>query len=371
MTHTLRRKLAVAATLLALSLPALAVPDEAALERSGPGRVLLTWVTPPADAGTTYRIRLAATPDAVAAAQARPVPARDGRLALEHAAGERPYVRIEDEAGRHLTVAERVLPLQGGVNFRDLGGYATADGRRVRWGKLFRSGDNSQLTDADHAYLRRLGIRTVCDLRSNDERARAPTRAERFGDGVAYVAWDYAQVMDGDQEAFGAVLRDSPDPAAAASEMMAGFYRQMPQGFADRFRTVFDALADGDGMLFQCSAGKDRTGLTAALLLAALGVERDQIMADYLLSNRYADRIAARHMPAEGEADDNPAMAMFARLPAEVRDAFMGVKPAYLQAAFDGIDADYGSLDAYFEKALGLSADDLQALRARYLEPAR
>lgn len=360
-------RLSASLLLCGLAFHAQAVPQQAALERDDPARVTLTWTMDPADAGTQYRVRVATSPEFPAEVPVQQVQARLGRLTLRHAAGQRPYVQIEDAAGVRMVVAERLLPLQGGVNFRDLGGYTTGDGASVRWGKLFRSGDNSALTDADHASLRALGIRTVCDLRSNDERSKSPTRAERFGEGVAYIAWDYEQLMDA---GMGEALRNSTDPARTASELMVGFYRQMPTAFADRFRTVFATLAQGEGMLFHCSAGKDRTGLTAALLLSALGVEREQIMADYLLTNRYTEQIVARHTASRGDAADNPALAMFARLPAEVREAFMGVKPEYLQAALDSIDAQYGSMDVYLSEALGLDATDLRALRTQYLMPA-
>lgn len=354
---------------LLLAIPAWAAPRDAALERVDAERVVLTWTGASADAGATYLVRMATAPEAVTKAAPQRVPARQERLEIRHPEGQRPYVEIEDAAGARKLVAERVLPLEGGINFRDLGGYTTPEGASVRWGKLFRSGDNSQLTDADYDYLRRLGIRTVCDFRANDERGRSPTRAERFGEGVSYVAWDYAQVIEGDE--FGAALRESRDPAATATELMTGFYRQMPDLFADRYRTVFDTLKSGDGMLFQCSAGKDRTGLMAALLLGALGVERTQIFADYDLSN-HVEGIRERHTgDARHQEQEDPAMAMFSRLPPEAIEAFMGVQPVYLQAAFDAIEADYGSLEGYLDKALGVSAADLQALRARYLVPGR
>lgn len=261
--------------------------------------------------------------------------------------------------------ANRVLPLEGGINFRDLGGYTTVDGAQVCWGKLFRSGNMSTLTDQDCAYLRKLDIRSVCDFRSNSERIGSPTQVERFGSGIAYVSWDYDQVIE---SSLLAGVFNGSDPARAATELMAGFYRGMPAFFGARFAVAFDALKQGDGMVFHCSAGKDRTGMMAALLLSALGVEESQIFDDYDLTNRVlgSDEHSRRATGLSGESED-PAMAMFARMPPEAMEAFMGVKPDYLQAAFDSIRDMHGSMEAYLDNVLGLTEADIADLRACYL----
>lgn len=351
-----------------LLAPAWALPPDLEVGRIDRERIALTWTPGRTSGAEPYRVRVASSTEAIPEAEMVLAPVSAGRIELTHVAGERPYVAIESADGRRALLAERVLPLEGGVNFRDLGGYTTADGATVLWGKLFRSGDTSGLTDADYDYLQRLGIRTVCDFRANNERGSAPTRAERFGEGVAYVAWHYEQIIDG--ESFSAGLR-GPDPAGAAVELMTGFYRVMPTTFAERFKAVFDSLKGGDGLLFHCSAGKDRTGLMAALLLTALDVEETQIFVDYDLTNHVEGLHERRRLDADGgEAEDDPAMAMFASLPPDAIEAFMGVRPEYLQAAFDSIRAEYGSIDAYLQQALDVSAEDRRLLRARYLEPA-
>ncbi|KRG87061.1 hypothetical protein ABB33_02090 [Stenotrophomonas acidaminiphila] len=264
-------------------------------------------------------------------------------------------------------MGERVLPLQGGVNFRDLGGYRTDDGRSVRWGRLYRSGVMADLTDTDYAYLQRLGITAICDLRDSRERSHSPTQAGRIARGGRYIAWDYQQ--DFDMKAFAGAFAMGGDPQETALRLMAAFYRQMPAAFAARYREAFDVLKQGDGLLFNCSAGKDRTGLLAALVLTALGVAPDVVVNDYAMSQRVPSlqRLRTR---MDASATQDPGMSALSRLPEPALRALMGTDPMYLSAAFDQIRADHGSIDAYLEQQLGVGAADRARLRALYLEPA-
>lgn len=364
------RRCLLALALSASALPALAeLPRDVQVERLDPARVVVTW-TGAAVSGEQYRISVSDATDAPARGPASPVAGDAGRIELDHAPGERPYVRIEDDKGGQLLVGERVLPLEGGINFRDLGGYPTPDGRKVRWGTLFRSGAMDTLTDGDYAYLQRLGIKTICDLRASQERSAAPTQKERIAPGADYVAWDYDLHFDAGalKQAFTA----GGDPKEAAIRMMSSFYRTMPKEFAPRYRAAFDALKAGDGLLFNCSAGKDRTGLLAALVLTTLGVAPDAVMADYAMSQRVASlqKLRQRGNDPTGKKAEDPNAAFFAKLPPGAVDALMGTDPVYLYSAFDQIRADHGSLDAYIERELGVTAADRLALQARYLEPA-
>lgn len=255
--------------------------------------------------------------------------------------------------------AERLLPLEGGVNFRDLGGYATVDGRQVRRGLLYRSGSMAGLTEKDHDYLRQLDIAVIADFRSTEERLREPTRWPEGEEPIRRLERDY------DLE-FGevvAVLRGAPDPEAARAAF-ASFYRRLPRDFADQYRAMFAEMVAGNTPLaFNCSAGKDRTGVAAALILTALGVPRETVTEDYLLSNRYYKPKA----PADGAAQD-PAAQLFARLPPEVVAVFMGVDAQFLDAAFAGMTEEYGSVEGYLEQAIGLDAAARETLRQRYTE---
>ncbi len=261
----------------------------------------------------------------------------------------------------------RVLDLEGGVNFRDLGGYLTADGRMVRWEVLYRSGTPAGLTSKDMAELARRGIRSVCDFRSTEERASEPSPfaalAQQPGSNVAYFARDYAISM-GD---LGAVL-GAPDASAEKSRAaMIAAYAQMPGQQRDNFAEMFRLLAEGRTPLaFNCSAGKDRTGIAAALILTALGVPRETVLADYALSDKLVDY---RKQLNEGAAK-SPAYAMLARLPYEVVEPLMKSDPAYLSAALAAIEQQHGSVEAYLEQELGVTAAMHARIRDTLTQPA-
>lgn len=360
--------------LLALGLSLLAfgaraeLPRDVQVERLSPTRIAVVW-TGTRVAGEALDIGLsdAQGKTTTRTAMQDDVPGRSGRAELDHDAGARPYVRIDDNKGHHMVVGERVLPLEGGINFRDLGGYRTSDGRTVRWGKLYRSGVMADLTDADYAYLQTLGIKTICDLRATSEREHSPTQAARIARGGRYLSWDYQQ--DFDTRAFATAFAGGGDPQETALRLMAGFYREMPATFASRYREAFAALLEGQGLLFNCSAGKDRTGLLGALVLTALGVEPDAVVSDYAMSQRVPSlkRLQTR-MNEAGQQD--PGMSALARLPEPALRALMGTDPMYINAAFDQIRADYGSIGAYLEKELGVTAADRTRLQGLYLEPA-
>ncbi len=252
---------------------------------------------------------------------------------------------------------QRLLPLEGGNNFRDLGGYRAVDGRTVKWGVLFRSGAMNGLTDADFAYLRKLGIATVCDFRDNRERSQAPVHWPV--EGMPHVfAKDYSMNI-------GAMIQTLTAPGLTGEKtaaMMADLYRGLPYDFADQYRTMFaQLLAHRVPLAFNCSAGKDRTGVAAALVLTALGVPRETVFEDFLLSNQYYD-------PTKGAQGNSAEAKFWLSLPDDVRKALMGVDRRYLEAAFDAIDKRSGGIDGYFKDELGLTPADFVTLRNLYLE---
>lgn len=249
-------------------------------------------------------------------------------------------------------------------NLRDLGGYATADGATVRTGVLFRSVALSELSDADLASFDLLGIRTVFDLRTEQERSARPDRPI---DGVSQVALD--------------VLADSTDSAPAQLEALLGdpvhATEQLGEGQAQRlfeqgyrefvslpsacaaYGGFFTALLEDTTMpaLFHCTTGKDRTGWAAATTLMLLGVARSDVVADYLATNR--DLLAAWRPLFEQfrDAGGDPA----------VLEPVLGVEAEYLEAALDEMDTAFGSLTGYFRDGLGLDAAAQDELRARLL----
>ena len=252
---------------------------------------------------------------------------------------------------------ERLLPLQGGRNFRDLGGYRAADGRTVKWRILFRSGEMHELTAQDYAYLNRLGIRTVCDFRDRHERASQPTLWPA-GDAPTTFAEDYESAQVG--------LMPSMDKLTPqkARAMMLAHYPQMLTTFAPQYRRMFQELLAGHAPLaFHCSGGKDRTGVASALLLTALGVPRATVIADYELTNRYLPANDPQVMKA-------PTAQVFARLPAPVRRELSRADAAYIKAMFARLDAHKDGARGYLRDEMGLSDADIARLRDLYLERA-
>jgi protein-tyrosine phosphatase len=270
----------------------------------------------------------------------------------------RAYVIVKDAAGATTVAGERLVPLAQGSNFRDLGGYATADGKRVRWGRIYRSGATPLLTDADLAQVKSLGLVEMIDLRSAEERVLAPTRIAH----VPYTAIGYS------------MTEMMPlDPAKLGADMMGTLYGEMPAYFAPHLKLVFASLLRAEGPLaYNCSAGQDRTGFVSAMVLSALGVPRETVLEDYHLSTQL--RRPEYEMPKIDMAlhRDNPVARMFA---GHAGDAMRKPSPlktadgtAYLSRALDVIDQRWGSVEAYLEKEAGVGPAELAQLRAAYLD---
>lgn len=339
----------------AWSAPAL---TEAKAERQADGQYKVTWKVEPA--GSPVDVWVAASPDAKPPAMIRLSTAdRDGgELVKIPGAMGRPYFLVRAEGGAQRRTAERELPLEGGRNFRDLGGYATRDGKTVRWGRAFRSGVMTGLTENDYAYLSSIRIRTVCDFRSADERKSEPT--DWKAGEVSYVAWDREQNMGGFRE----IMASGMPSAAAVKAMFAKSYADMPEEFATQYQEMFQRLAGGEiPLAFNCSAGKDRTGVAAALLLSALGVPRETVVADYALSDKIVNYEAAM---MNGKV--NAAFEQMQRIPAEVRAPLMASDPDYIKATLDALDRKHGGVENYLRQRLGITDAQLAKIRGALLE---
>lgn len=276
--------------------------------------------------------------------------------AAELAAVEANEIAIADE--------RRVLPLEGGVNFRDLGGYQTEDGRITRWDMVYRSGSPAALTEADMAELSRRGIRTVCDFRANEERESEPNPYVAANSNVEYWTRDYA-MNTGDLMS----VLAGPDASAEKSRnTMIGFYRSIAQDNAESYTRMFRYLAEGRTPLaFNCSAGKDRAGTGAALLLTLLGVPRETVVADYALSDDIVDYRAQM----QETADENAAYAALAQLPWETVEPLVASDPAYIESAFAALEEEFGSIDAFIEQKLQVTPEMRERIRANLLESAK
>jgi protein-tyrosine phosphatase len=251
-------------------------------------------------------------------------------------------------------------------NFRDVGGHATLDGRRVRRGLLYRSVDLAGLDDGAIGWLADLGVRTVFDLRTAPERARRPSRGPA---GAAVVVLDVlADSGQADPAAFYALMADPPrasiELADGASEhFFVTTYRDLvalPSARHAFTRLYRDLAADGvRPALVHCTTGKDRTGWAVAVLLRALGVASDDVLADYLRSDaeiREAFSFMVDDFVAKGGAR-------------EIIEPMVGARASYLEAAFDEVGRRHGSLEAYLHDGLGLDDATLESLAAAFLEP--
>ena len=250
-----------------------------------PNEYLLRWATDAPDA--PVRLEVCSDPDCDddTVVIARDIIAGHFRWTAPPPPRRR-YFTLVPTSGEAVRGAVRLLPLEGGRNFRDLGGYATEDGRNVRWGRVYRSGVMPNLTKEDHAYLASLDIATICDYRSEQERQEEPTR---WAAGqVDYVTFPDPATPAG-SSFLGALSNPDATPQWVAEAMAVG-YAQLAQDHAGAFGAMFDRLASGEiPLAFNCSAGKDRAGISAALLLSALGVPRATVVADYALSEQLVD----------------------------------------------------------------------------------
>ena len=252
---------------------------------------------------------------------------------------------------------DRVLPLQGGRNFRDLGGYRTANGRTVKWGLLYRSGSMTSLTPADYATLEQRGIRVVCDFRSTSERKAEPVAWPK-ANSPRVLTTDYE--LDNAQFMPKGAMQDWTAEQARAA--LAASYPRLLTQFNGQYRRMFDQLLAGRAPLaFNCSAGKDRTGIAAALLLTALGVPRATVIEDYLLTNQTLNPAAL----TQGRATAN---SPWMHMSPDILKAFMGADRSYIEAAFAVIDSHPGGADGYLRQELGLGPVQIARLRKLYLD---
>lgn len=229
---------------------------------------------------------------------------------------------------------DRSLQLTGAPNARDVGGYRTVDGRTVRTGVALRTDQLTDLTPADLAELNRRGVRAVDDLRTVYERALAP---DRIPAGARANWYDMIGA---------APLPELMSTLAGGTDLYRAFITAPGANYAVAavLRDIAGTGRDpaGGAVLFHCTAGKDRTGWVAAVLLTVLGVDRETVTADFLLSNDYRGVV-----PGGGPA---------------------GVEKHWLDAAFDQVERSYGSFDRYVREGLGLSAAETDVLKVRLLD---
>ncbi len=248
---------------------------------------------------------------------------------------------------------ERLFTLQGALNFRDLGGYRTIDGRSIKWRRLFRSGGTGDLTDSDFELLAGLGLKVMFDLRATWECEHSPTAWERLPD-VTYWCRPYTQSL----AQLETILSSETATAQEATSIMVDIYRALPAEQAPAYRELFRLLADGQlPLVFNCTAGKDRTGVAAALVLRALDVPWNTVLEDYALSDGAFSSRPLRSSAHQVAHNISPA----------VVKALGGTDEIYLEAAFAEIDRAFGSFEAYLREELAVTRDMSASIRAHLL----
>ncbi len=239
---------------------------------------------------------------------------------------------------------DRWVKLEGTVNFRDLGGYPTTDGQVTRWRTAYRADGLHALTEADLAELHNRELRTVIDLRTTGELEAAGM------DRGLVEAWHHAPLL---------LEVAHPDEFVKTPGLLKRHYLEMLDEGQEQVRRIFSAIASAPegGVVYHCSAGKDRTGVVTGLLLSHLGVERELVIADYALSalamDALRDRLCERY-PQSAES-------------IRAADAMFEANPETLIRTLEKVDRDYGGASTYLATC-GLNEAQLEALRHRLLE---
>jgi len=249
--------------------------------------------------------------------------------------------------------ATREIKLQGAVNFRDIGGYHTKNGKTVKMGLLYRSAALNTLTDADLTKLAALHIKYDFDFRGPYEVKTAP---DKIPTGTSRISLPAGSENIGDSN----YMKNMGKYLKSDSFMMS-FYTVLTP-FKDRYTPLFDSLLSNktiSPMLFHCTAGKDRTGIAAALILYALGVDEQTIFEDYEATNYYRRNENAKTITQ---------MTKYYGLDEKIASNLMGAKKEYIAATFATIRSNFGTIESYLEKELGLNAAKINKLRKIYLE---
>ncbi|MBU2551690.1 MAG: tyrosine-protein phosphatase [Proteobacteria bacterium] len=267
------------------------------------------------------------------------------------------YFEVRTAGGPGIITAERRLPLKGSVNFRDLGGYETRDGRRVKWGQVFRSDSLARLSYRDQAYIARLGLKLVVDFRTPAEVEKGADRLPEDG------SVEYLQLP---------IVHGEFDPAAATASLMKGDISWLTEDFMisryirkiDEFPAAWGAVInrlvrpDSRPMLFHCTGGKDRAGTMAALILLALGVPEETVVYDHGLSNVYIAGVLERIYKEIRKLDIDPeSVASYFTAPREG-----------IMAQLEHLKDRYGSAERYLIENGGVSEETLASLKDQLLE---
>ena len=276
--------------------------------------------------------------------------------------GNRHFFRLRDQHGNEVLASERKLGMEGTPNFRDFGGYETQDGRQVKWGYLFRSGQLSALSDRDLALLASLELDLVCDFRREEEQASDPSRFPHQRQprvaSLPIIPGSNSRFFEEAEKPGGGQLEFERQ---AMFDFMVEINRDFAEGQRETYKRMFREILELEEARFlvHCAAGKDRTGFAAALVLQALGVPRDVVMHDYMRTGRFFNpdhemhRLKSKYGMEQVDADAVRPM--------------LEVHEDYLSRALVSIEDNFGSMECYLEEALGVGTAERAELKARYL----
>lgn len=361
---------AALAAALVLTLPACATvgkqPGAGAVAEQ-PGVIPFTAATVSADGTISWsapgagQVRVYAGTDAAVSDRTKPVGQGDAAGSIRVsglAPGKRWFFALVPDRGAPLVIADRGLYLKTIPNLRDIGGYRTTDGRWVKMGMLYRSDQLDRLSDNDLGAMGDLRIALVADLRTATERSREPDRLPAGADHLVLDVAADSHGLGGDMRQ-AMTLINTGKGAAMLTEANREFVS------LDSARAAYSALLgrigaeDAGPTLYHCTAGKDRTGWATAVILTILGVPRETVMADYLASNDYLRAKNEAILAAAGSASTPIAR--------ENLEPVLGVRTAYIEAAFAEVDKRYGSFDRYVREGLGLDDAAIDRLRMTLL----
>ena len=263
------------------------------------------------------------------------------------------YLMVFDNKYR-VKVATRNINIPGIQNFRDLGGYKSVDtAKSVSWGMLYRSAQIDSIPPCSRRELKNMGIRTIIDLRAEEERHNYP---QLHDDEFKIV---HIPIPTGNMDKILQGIQEEKIKSDTIYRLVERMNRELVMNYQKEFKELFSVLLNRDcyPAVIHCTSGKGRTGIVSALLLAALGVNEDVIMSDYRLSNDYFNI---------------PKASKYAyQLPANSQEAITTIysaKEDFLNAAKEQIESEYGSVQDYLKKGIGLSAEEIEELRSILLE---
>lgn len=253
---------------------------------------------------------------------------------------------------------ERYINIPGAHNIRDLGGYITEDGLKLKWGKIYRGGIMSNIDMNATDKMKALKLCSICDFRTIAEQNASPDKWYNLDQLKRYPL----PIGEGRVDKLDRLTEDNFRPGNDHHLYKAN--RSYVRHEGDRYRAFFDIVLDESNypILFHCTAGKDRTGFAAILLLTILGVDRETIVEDYLLTNKYTETFIKNNLMA---------ISKNIGIKPESLVTIFQAKEDYIKGAFDAINEQYETMDNYLEKGLGITEIEKTKLKSILLESAQ